>query len=101
MIASKVLQPDGALLIHVEGRFDSAIHKFITEAQKEHEGEFKKALFDFSEVTTIDSSGMGALLALKENTDLEIVVINASKDIVRTFTVTKLVELFEVRGQDD
>jgi anti-anti-sigma factor len=52
---------------------------------------------DCSEMTFIDSSGLGALVRLHKKTGLNLVLTNVSEQCRRPFTVTQLDTLFEIR----
>ena len=52
---------------------------------------------DCSEMTFIDSRGLGTLVGLHKKTGLKLVLTNVSERCRRPFTVTQLDTLFEIR----
>ena len=52
---------------------------------------------DCSEMTYIDSRGLGSLVALHKKTGLKLVLTTVSENCRRPFTITQLDTLFELR----
>lgn len=71
------------------------LKKVLTEAINSGE---KKVLVDFSNVTYIDSSGLGCLMdAMKQlkAKDGELGILSISKDVLEVFTATKIAQFFK------
>ena len=101
MTVTSEFQDSGALVVKIDGRFDSTVHKVIMKAMKQAEKPIQVFKIDLEHTRAIDSSGIGALLALRDELgkNIEITIINASKDIQKTFVMTKLDELFPISGR--
>lgn len=76
--------------------------KFREQAIALYEEEHKNILIDCAELDYLDSTGLGAFISLlkhvRENQN-DIAISNLNKSIRKLFTITKLDELFEIRGE--
>ncbi len=75
--------------------------KFKEKSIKLYEKDKKDILFDCKELEYLDSTGLGSLIYILkevEKNDNKIVIENLNPQIMKLFKITKLEDMFEIRG---
>jgi len=84
------------------GRLTSENVPMLKEEMREACGRKGRILLDLKEVPMMDSSGLGALVALHVSArtrGCRLEVVNASKQILELFSMTNVLSLFEAAGR--
>jgi anti-anti-sigma factor len=80
---------------HVD-EFDESVREFIPGS--------KRIVLDFNDLTRMDSSGLGAVVRLyvsAKSAGCDLQLINLSKGIRKIFSVTNLLSLFTIIGENN
>ena len=75
--------------------------KFKEKSIKLYEKGKKDILFDCKDLEYLDSTGLGSLIFILkevEKNDNKIVIENLNPQIMKLFKITKLEDMFEIRG---
>lgn len=89
-----VLYPKGELDVYNTKNFKEKSIKF-------YEKDKKDILFDCKELEYLDSTGLGSLIYILKEVEKEghkIVIENLNPSIMKLFKITKLEDMFEIRG---
>ena len=93
---------DKFLVLYPKGELDVYnTKKFKEKSLKIYEKDKKDILFDFSELEYLDSTGLGSLIFILkeiEKNGNKIVIENINNSIMKLFKITKLEDMFEIRG---
>lgn len=93
---------DEFLILYPQGELDVYnTKKFKEKSLKYYENEPKDILFDCSQLKYLDSTGLGSLIFILkevEKNNHKIVIENLNNSILKLFKITKLDEMFEIRG---
>lgn len=93
---------DEFLVLYPKGELDVYnTKKFKEKSLKIYEKDKKDILFDFSELEYLDSTGLGSLIYLLKEIEKDgnkIVIENINNSIMKLFKITKLEDMFEIRG---
>lgn len=93
---------DEFLVLYPKGELDVYnTKKFKEKSLKIYEKDKKDILFDFSELEYLDSTGLGSLIFILkeiEKNGNKIVIENINNSIMKLFKITKLEDMFEIRG---
>jgi anti-anti-sigma factor len=84
------------------GRLTSENVPMLKEEMREACGRKGRILLDLKEVPMMDSSGLGAVVALHVSARMRgcrLEVVNASKQILELFSMTNVLSLFEAAGR--
>ena len=84
------------------GRLTSENVPMLKEEMREACGRKGRILLDLKEVPMMDSSGLGAVVALHVSArtrGCRLEVVNASKQILELFSMTNVLSLFEAAGR--
>ena len=100
MFDAKIKQKDDNLTINLSGDLDiyseKEFKKFVEEKLKPTNTDI---VFDFSELSYIDSTGLGMFINIYKDQiekNKTIKIINAKDNIKKLFKITDLTELFEM-----
>lgn len=85
---------DDQVTIFISGRFDFNTHREFREAVKETANK-EKCVVDMSEATYLDSSALGMLLLLKDQSD-DIRIIKCSDEVRKVLEIANFHRLFDV-----
>lgn len=75
--------------------------KFKEKSIKLYEKDKKDILFDCKDLEYLDSTGLGSLIFILkevEKNNNKIVIENLNPQIMKLFKITKLEDMFEIRG---
>ena len=89
-----VLYPKGELDVYNTKNFKEKTIKF-------YEKDKKDILFDCKELEYLDSTGLGSLIFILKEIEKDghkIVIENLNNSILKLFKITKLDDMFEIRG---
>ena len=93
---------DEFLILYPMGELDVYnTKKFKEKSIKLYEKDKKDILFDCKELEYLDSTGLGSLIFILkevEKNDNKIVIENLNPQIMKLFKITKLEDMFEIRG---
>lgn len=93
---------DEFLVLYPKGELDVYnTKKFKEKSLKIYEKDKKNILFDFSELEYLDSTGLGSLIYILKEIEKDgnkIVIENINNSIMKLFKITKLEDMFEIRG---
>jgi anti-anti-sigma factor len=91
-------EPDGdGLILYLQGELDLASIGIADAAIAEAAGKaYEEVIFDCSELTFLDSSGIRTLLAARERWGGRVAVINPHRIVEKALAVTGLVEVLNV-----
>lgn len=93
---------DEFLVLYPKGELDVYnTKKFKEKSIKLYEKDKKDILFDCKELEYLDSTGLGSLIFILkevEKNDNKIVIENLNPQIMKLFKITKLEDMFEIRG---
>ncbi|MBS6720613.1 MAG: STAS domain-containing protein [Peptoniphilus harei] len=93
---------DEFLVLYPKGELDVYnTKKFKEKSLKVYEKDKKDILFDFSELEYLDSTGLGSLIYILKEIEKDgnkIVIENINNSIMKLFKITKLEDMFEIRG---
>lgn len=88
------------LMIYLSGDLDiNSSPRLRSEVQEVYSKEAKDIIFDFTDLDYLDSTGLGALMSLYKNTNMDdkyIKIINAKANIKKLFFITDLNEEFHL-----
>lgn len=97
-------QAKDAILVHLKGDLDiNASPSFKEAVIKACEKEPKEVIFDLSDLDYLDSTGLGALMAIYKVTQKhghKIRIRNAKKNVRKLFTITELDNEFIMEDAD-
>ncbi|HET6153257.1 MAG TPA: STAS domain-containing protein [Marmoricola sp.] len=101
---SIIATSNGVRTLVVAGEFDIATtEEFREQGRACLEADVATIEVDLSDVTFIDSSGLGALVGLRKEcakADAALVLIDVPPSVTRLFEVTGLTAIFDVRAGD-
>ena len=86
---------DEFLVLYPKGELD------VYNTKNFKEKTIKDILFDFSELEYLDSTGLGSLIYILKEIEKDgnkIVIENINNSIMKLFKITKLEDMFEIRG---
>ncbi|NMW86035.1 STAS domain-containing protein [Peptoniphilus sp. AGMB00490] len=90
------------LILYPKGELDVYnTKKFKEKSIKYYEKYKKDILFDCSDLEYLDSTGLGSLIYILKELEKDgnkIVIENLNKSIMKLFKITKLDDMFEIRG---
>ena len=93
---------DEFLVLYPKGELDVYnTKKFKEKSLKIYEKDKKDILFDCSELEYLDSTGLGSLIFISKEIEKDghkIVIENLNNSILKLFKITKLEDMFEIRG---
>ena len=93
---------DEILVLYPMGELDVYnTKKFKEKSIKIYEKDKKDILFDFGELEYLDSTGLGSLIYILKEIEKDgnkIVIENINNSIMKLFKITKLEDMFEIRG---
>lgn len=93
---------DEILVLYPMGELDVYnTKKFKEKSIKLYEKDKKDILFDCKDLEYLDSTGLGSLIYILkevEKNDNKIVIENLNPQIMKLFKITKLEDMFEIRG---
>ena len=90
---------DEFLVMYPKGELDVYNTKnFKEKSMKFYEKDKKDILFDCKELEYLDSTGLGSLIYIVEKEGHRIVIENLNPSIMKLFKITKLEDMFEIRG---
>ena len=93
---------DEFLILYPKGELDDYnTKKFKEKSIKIYEKNKKNILFDCKELEYLDSTGLGSLIYILkevEKDENKIVIENLNPSIMKLFKITKLEDMFEIRG---
>lgn len=93
---------DEFLVLYPKGELDVYnTKKFKEKSIKFYEKDKKDILFDCKDLEYLDSTGLGSLIYILkevEKNDNKIVIENLNPQIMKLFKITKLEDMFEIRG---
>ncbi|MGF0095082.1 STAS domain-containing protein [Peptoniphilus sp. SGI.035] len=93
---------DEFLIIYPKGELDVYnTKKFKEKSIKYYEKNKKDILFDCIDLEYLDSTGLGSLIYILKELEKDgnkIVIENLNKSIMKLFKITKLDDMFEIRG---
>ena len=93
---------DEFLVLYPKGELDVYnTKKFKEKSLKIYEKDKKDILFDFSELEYLYSTGLGSLIYILKEIEKDgnkIVIENINNSIMKLFKITKLEDMFEIRG---
>lgn len=96
----RIEQQDGVIVITCKGDLDAFYaEEFKEKALASVANEEKDILFDASELTYIDSTGLGALIAIynvQRQKGRGLKVIHAPETVEKLFRITRLDEVFGI-----
>ena len=91
-------------MVHCSGRLTSAVAGLLHAEVKPRIVRAKKVVLDLTDVTFMDSMGLGTIASLyvsAKTAGCQFELINLSRRIRDLFTVTHLLSLFEPCGETD
>ncbi|MCI5643277.1 MAG: STAS domain-containing protein [Peptoniphilus sp.] len=89
-----ILYPKGELDVYNTKKFKEKSIKYYEKCKKD-------ILFDCSDLEYLDSTGLGSLIYILKELEKDgnkIVIENLNKSIMKLFKITKLDDMFEIRG---
>ncbi len=93
---------DEFLVLYPMGELDVYnTKKFKEKSIKLYEKDKKDILFDCKDLEYLDSTGLGSLIFILkevEKNNNKIVIENLNPQIMKLFKITKLEDMFEIRG---
>ena len=93
---------DEFLVLYPKGELDVYnTKKFKEKSLKIYEKDKKDILFDCSDLEYLDSTGLGSLIFILKKIEKDghkIVIENLNNSILKLFKITKLEDMFEIRG---
>lgn len=93
---------DEFLVLYPKGELDVYnTKKFKEKSLKIYEKDKKDILFDFGELEYLDSTGLSSLIYILKEIEKDgnkIVIENINNSIMKLFKITKLEDMFEIRG---
>lgn len=93
---------DEFLVLYPKGELDVYnTKKFKEKSIRFYEKDKKDILFDCKDLEYLDSTGLGSLIYILkevEKNDNKIVIENLNPQIMKLFKITKLEDMFEIRG---
>ena len=93
---------DEFLVLYPKGDLDVYnTKKFKEKSIQLYEKDKKDILFDCKDLEYLDSTGLGSLIYILkevEKNDNKIVIENLNPQIMKLFKITKLEDMFEIRG---
>ena len=93
---------DEFLVLYPKGELDVYnTKKFKEKSLKIYEKDKKDILFDFGELEYLASTGLGSLIYILKEIEKDgnkIVIENINNSIMKLFKITKLEDMFEIRG---
>lgn len=93
---------DEFLVLYPQGELDVYnTKKFKEKSIKFYEKDKKDILFDCKDLEYLDSTGLGSLIYILkevEKNNNKIVIENLNPSIMKLFKITKLEDMFEIRG---
>ena len=93
---------DEFLTLYPKGELDVYnTKKFKEKSIKIYEKNKKNILFDCKELEYLDSTGLGSLIYILKEVEKDnnkIVIENLNPSIMKLFKITKLEDMFEIRG---
>jgi anti-sigma B factor antagonist len=90
-------------ILHFEGRIVSGISTTILRESVLNQAGANALILDFAHVDLIDAGGLGALLELREWTQLtgiEFKLLNVISRVRQVFEITRLDSLFDINSED-
>lgn len=99
---TKITKDADKITVFLSGTIDIPSAEKLKHAINELlENEMKELVLDFSEVDSIGSSGIGALLLTHKEyaaRDIKFSIVNLNKEITALFKIIKLDKLFKIQG---
>lgn len=93
---------DEFLVLYPQGELDVYnTKKFKENSIKFYEKDKKDILFDCKDLEYLDSTGLGSLIYILKEVEKDnnkIVIENLNPSIMKLFKITKLEDMFEIRG---
>ncbi|MEQ2401419.1 STAS domain-containing protein [Peptoniphilus hominis (ex Hitch et al. 2025)] len=93
---------DEFLVLYPKGELDVYnTKKFKEKSLKIYEKDKKDILFDCIDLEYLDSTGLGSLIFILKEIEKDghkIVIENLNNSILKLFKITKLEDMFEIRG---
>ena len=93
---------DKFLILYPKGELDVYnTKKFKEKSIKIYEKNKKNILFDCKELEYLDSTGLGSLIYILKEVEKDnnkIIIENLNPSIMKLFKITKLEDMFEIRG---
>jgi anti-sigma B factor antagonist len=96
------VETEDGWVVECHGRLTSENIGLLKEEMREACGKKGRIVLDLKEVPMMDSSGLGAVVALHlsaRTRGCKLVVVNASKQIRDLFSMTNMLSLFESTGR--
>jgi anti-anti-sigma factor len=90
-----------AVVVVCRGRLAAGATERFRSEMKDHAASAKRLVLDLGEVTFMDSSGLGAVMAAyvsARTSGCELRVVNLSKQVRELFRMTRVLSLFEPAG---
>lgn len=94
---------DDATVIHCRGRLTAGLTELLHAQVKSRLPHAKRLVLDLTDLTYMDSMGLGAIASLyvsARTAGCRLELINLSKRIRELFSITNMLSLFEVCGDN-
>jgi anti-sigma B factor antagonist len=91
----------GATVVLCRGRLAAGATERFRREMKNHAASAKRLVLDLGEVTFMDSSGLGAVMAAyvsARSSGCELRIVNLTKQVRELFRMTRVLSLFEPAG---
>jgi len=91
----------GETVVVCRGRLAAGATERFRREMKAHAASAKRLVLDLGEVTFMDSSGLGAVMAVyvsARSTGCELRIVNLTKQVRELFRMTRVLTLFEPAG---
>ncbi len=92
---------EGATVVVCRGRLAADVTERFRREMKNHAASAKRLVLDLGEVTFMDSSGLGAVIAVyvsARSSGCELRIVNLTKQVRELFRMTRVLTLFEPAG---
>lgn len=99
LVEVRLSEEGSTLVVKVQGELDmAAAPELADELQTVELGKFEKVVFDLLQVEFMDSSGLGALIALRnKHPDIEVALVADNDGLVsKVLRLTSMEELFTI-----
>jgi anti-sigma B factor antagonist len=92
-----------AIIVHCTGKLTAGLTGILRDEVKRLIPHSKKIVLDLTELTQMDSLGLGTILGLyvsAKSSGCELTLINLSQRVKELFRITNVWSLFEVYGEN-
>jgi anti-sigma B factor antagonist len=94
---------DGATVVHCRGMLTAGYTELLHVEMKKHIPQSKRLVLDLTDLVYMDSMGLGAIASLyvsARTAGCRLELVNLSKRVRELFSITNMLSLFEVCGEN-